>query len=284
MKPFLDLPKLHKRILELYEELLEIPKPPVPIKLEHVFLLDYIQSVIKKAIFNEKEWKKYGFRVVHGNPAQVFQGCFCKEAEAILKKSTELGSGAYGTVHKSHIPPCVSLKHIPDSEWIAIKMESVGNYFSPDQTPEMLRKHVTIIEEVGRVGLTPMLYDVFICMTPDGKQTIVKVMEYVEGERLANWLEKASVANQKKVKEILLSKVEALAAMGIIHRDLHANNIMVSFTKRGVVKDVVIIDFDLAQRATNLEPMGVGSLFSKAEYENYAIILDQLIKEKSIIL
>ncbi len=277
---------LQKRIVELYNEFLEspwpIPEDPSLRKLPS--LHDAIISTIQQTKFSEKEWKKYGFRVVRGNSADVFKGCFCKEAASTLKKAIELGSGAFGTVHKSRIPSCV--KGIPkEVEWVAIKMEQVGAYFYESQLPENLRTHLTVIQEAVQAGLTPVLYDTFICIDETDASTIVKVMEYVDGVRLGDWLPSASKTNISKAKQILTSKVEALGKMGILHNDLHNQNIMVVLTPKGAVKDVAIIDSDLASYAQNTEVKRVSGIFrNSGNYQIAYAILQKLIQEKSIVL
>ncbi len=277
---------LQKRIVELYNEFLEspwpIPEDPSLRKLPS--LHDAIISTIQQTKFSEKEWKKYGFRVVRGNSADVFKGCFCKEAASTLKKAIELGSGAFGTVHKSRIPSCV--KGIPkEVEWVAIKMEQVGAYFYESQLPENLRTHLTVIQEAVQAGLTPVLYDTFICIDETDASTIVKVMEYVDGVRLGDWLPSASKTNISKAKQILTSKVEALGKMGILHNDLHNQNIMVVLTPKGAVKDVAIIDSDLASYAQNTEVKRVSGIFrNSGTYQIAYAILQKLIQEKSIVL
>jgi predicted Ser/Thr protein kinase len=285
MKPLLNMGLLQKRIVELYNRFLESPWPiPTdPDISKHSILRDAIIDIIEKSKFNEREWKKYGFRVVHGNSADVFKGCFCKEASSTLKKAIVLGSGVFGTVHKSKIPSCV--KGIPkDVEWIAIKLETIGDIFYNSQLPENLRTHLTVIQEAARAGLTPVIYDTFICMDETDASTIVKVMEYVDGVRLGDWLPSASKANISKAKQILTSKVDALGKMGILHNDLHNQNIMVVLTPKGAVKDVVIIDSDLATYAKNTEVKRVSDWFSHSvNYQIAYAILEQLIKEKSIV-
>ncbi len=180
----------------------------------------------------------------------------------------------------------LDFKGIPkEVEWVAIKMEQVGAYFYESQLPENLRTHLTVIQEAAQAGLTPVLYDTFICIDETDASTIVKVMEYVDGVRLGDWLPGASKANISKAKQILTSKVEALGKMGILHNDLHNNNIMVVLTPKGTVKDVVIIDSDLASYAQNTEVKKVSGMFSNSgNYQIAYAILQKLIQEKSIVL
>jgi predicted Ser/Thr protein kinase len=284
MKPLLHMGLLQKRIVELYNEFLESPQPSVD-DVGFQYLKEAILETITLSKLSEKEWKKYGFRVVRGNSAAVLKGCFCKEGEPMLKDAVELGSGAFGTVHKSRIPDCI--KGIPKGvEWIAIKMEKVGGMFISDsQLPENLRKHVTVIQEAARAGLTPMVYDVFICMDEKDQVTIVKVMEFVKGIRLMDWLPTASKANALKAKQILTEKVQQLGKLGILHNDLHGGNIMVVQGARGALNDVVIIDYDLATFAENAEVKRASNIFNQSRLFDMAnTILHQLIKEKTIVV
>jgi predicted Ser/Thr protein kinase len=283
MPVLLNLASLTKRIETLYKQHLESPLPDS--EFNQSFLMDAIVDVLRRSVFNVNEWQKYGFRVVHGNTGSIFKGCFCKEDERSLKRAIELGSGAFGTVHKSRAPSCI--KGIPkDVEWVAIKMETIGSFFSKDQTPEYLRKHISILQDVGNAGLTPKVFDTFICIDEKGQNTIIKVMEYVDGITLHKWIETASVANRKKAQTILQEKVQQLGQMGILHSDLHGGNIMVVPTAKGGVRDVVIIDFDLAKRADTSELNRVKNIFMQDSFFYSAAnkILGQLVREKSIVL
>ncbi len=99
----------------------------------------------------------------------------------------------------------------------------------------------------------------YICTVYDvgeeGGSTFI-VMQYVEGETLANRLKRQPLDSIESI-EIALQVADALSeahSHGIIHRDIKPQNIMI--TPRNQIK---VLDFGLARIAGGASPMRVGS-------------------------
>jgi serine/threonine-protein kinase len=89
-------------------------------------------------------------------------------------------------------------------------------------------------------------------------------MEFIEGQTIADIVEKNGPMPEDQVRKILLQIAEALRyihAQGMIHRDIKPENIMVD--KKGVVK---IGDFGLAKMPTNSGLTDPGSVMGTPRY------------------
>jgi predicted Ser/Thr protein kinase len=220
--------KLQKEILDLattWNPHKKIPKASVPYELE-AFITNIIMY---KEITNLKEWKRY-FKVVKGDPSKIYGGCFCNS----LKEGKVLGNGYFGEVILTEYP-CKQYGRV------AIKIEPVKlDRITLYQYPKYVHKSVRLANKASRLGLSPTIYETFLCVHKD-KMMIIKIMEYVEGTSMMN-AEWKSEIQHRRAKQELLKQIRILNHHGIIHTDLHEGNVMVD-TQKAIPK-VTIVDFD----------------------------------------
>jgi serine/threonine-protein kinase len=149
-----------------------------------------------------------------------------------------LGAGGMGMV--------VAARHIELDEHVAIKFLLPETLDNPEVVARFSREaraavrikseHVARIIDVGRMA--------------SGAPYIV--MEYLEGEDLASWLERRGALSVDQALDFVLQACEAIAAahaLGIIHRDLKPANLFVVRLGDGRQR-VKVLDFGISKVLT----------------------------------
>lgn len=148
-----------------------------------------------------------------------------------------LGQGGMGTVWKA--------VHTGTGRKVAIKM-----------LDERYAQNVSIVERFGREARAasaiehPGIVEVLDLDRTEGGTPFL-VMEFLEGESLAQRIAKKKRLTQQQAVDILLPLVEALAAAherGIVHRDIKPDNVILT-PKVGGGDRVTILDFGISQKA-----------------------------------
>jgi serine/threonine protein kinase len=268
----MDIAKLSfhiEQILKKYRPT-TIPKVLYPAfydKISHM-----LQSVVNDVLAKQPSfWNAYGIRT---EPPHEFKNCIFK----IPKE--EIGKGFYGIVYKVPVKTCI--KHIPKgTEYIAMKFELI-NLNNTNQTPERLGETISITKKIAELGIGPQLYDVFI-VESQGLYFIVKIYEYIQGDSWEVHKFK-SPKSYKKAMATLTEHVKTFNKNGILHRDLHPKNVMVTPSEQ-----IFIIDFDLASYAENFEKRDIAYFNKNSRYVNDIEIYtrhvyNELIKQKIIKL
>jgi len=219
----MDLLKLKKYVkifLKKYKTSNQIPVN------QHLFtqMSHVLNPLIKQIMMEEPSyWESSGIRIESNDYYK------CKKQLTM----TKIGNGMFGTVYKVRVKPCI--KNIPsDVKVVAVKIENID--YSTFYTPTQLKTVIDITHKAFELGIGPKLYDVFILKQQD-VFILVKVYEYIEGITWGNFNSKKEYIhafNQLK------HHIHAMNQAGIIHHDLHSDNVMVSNGK------VYIIDFDRA--------------------------------------
>jgi serine/threonine-protein kinase len=146
----------------------------------------------------------------------------------------ELGRGGMGVVFAA--------RHPMIGKRVAIKV--LDAYFSRDKN--LVRRFLDEARAVNRIG-HPNIIDVFsFGQLPDGRQYFV--MEFLEGETMANWLARGR-PDPREAQRLLLQVCEALEAAhreGIIHRDLKPENLWIARPKHGE-PFIKVLDFGIAK-------------------------------------
>lgn len=172
-----------------------------------------------------------------------------KDGEASAVKL--LGAGAYGEVYAV--------------EGRAVKVTSLDDmWYGLKECLESWASEVKFARLCGSQGVGPVVHDAFIC-EHGLKQYGVIVMDMIEdGVTLYEWRKTASEARVQAAEALLRKKLAKVHASGLIHGDLHSNNVMVvSDKKRGTVKDVLILDYGRTVSMTLLQKFDVDSVAVK---------------------
>jgi tRNA A-37 threonylcarbamoyl transferase component Bud32 len=195
-------------------------------------------------IENTNYWNDTGIRI---ESTEEYVKCFNQ------LQHKEVGRGAFGTVYKVHVHKCI--QNIPKNvNTVAIKVEKLDNYYFFNHA--QLKNSILIIKKAAKLGITPELYDVFIVKVND-KYLLIKVFQYIEGQ---TWnTTKFTKQSYEKALQQLNQAIHLMNTNGIIHHDIHLENVMVSKDK------VYLIDFDLAHFAKEDEKNEI-KMFYKPEY------------------
>ena len=160
----------------------------------------------------------------------------------------ELGRGGMGAVYAA--------RHPIIGKRVAIKVLDAS--FSRDDV--LVQRFLDEARAVNKIG-HPNIIDVFsFGQLPDGRHYFV--MEFLEGETMAAWLEHGR-PDIGEARRLLLQVCEALEAAhreGIIHRDLKPENLWIARPKHGE-PFIKILDFGIAkliapEAATNITKTG----------------------------
>jgi serine/threonine-protein kinase len=155
---------------------------------------------------------------------------------------------------------------------VAIKMLDVGADSESDR--EFLRTRLLRDARAAAILSHPNIVNVFD-IVEDGESVYV-VMEYIEGENLASYLDKTPLPDHEFVLRVLQQAAAALDythGRGIIHRDIKPANIMINLA--GGVK---ILDFGIARitdtRTTTPSGMVMGTVDYMAPEQVKAEMID----------
>lgn len=138
-------------------------------------------------------------------------------------------------VIKEHFPPTLCFR-VPGTA--DVQPVSAGGY---ERSLAAFCREARILAGLNHPGVVKV-YDIF-----QASGTAYMVMEYVEGERLAEWLpaHAADAAKVTEVLKLLLAALEYLHAHEVLHRDIKPSNIII----RGESQPV-LIDFGAAMLGT----------------------------------
>jgi serine/threonine-protein kinase len=156
----------------------------------------------------------------------------------------EIGRGGMGTVYAAQHPTI--------GKRVAIKVLELA--FSCD--PALVRRFLDEARAVNKIG-HPNIIDVFsFGQLPDGRQYFV--MEFLEGETMAEWLSRGR-PDAQEARRLLLQVCEALEAAhreGIIHRDLKPDNLWIARPKHGEPY-MKVLDFGIAKLVADQDAVNV---------------------------
>ncbi len=158
----------------------------------------------------------------------------CLKNPAEASKMEYIGGGEYGKVFKIDETRCVKIINIS---------ENLNNLGYID-----FQNEVEISKVAGEIGVGPKIYDAYVCVNDANSSCYgIIYMEYVKGITLNDFLYKYySKGNIATIRRLLEEKINKLHNAGILHSDLHHDNVMI-IMDGGEVKDVKIIDFGFSQ-------------------------------------
>ncbi|PAA47029.1 hypothetical protein BOX15_Mlig018903g3 [Macrostomum lignano] len=162
----------------------------------------------------------------------------CKSVMKSIKFGEEIGRGAFGTVCRATLPNspteyCAKFINLPfhDTDGKDVRNHKVADNIKAELNLCGL-KHENIAKFVE------------ICYNADSLQITV-VMERVYGKTLNNFLngEPVQIEVNRKLTTQICSALQYMHSMGVVHRDINGNNILIDRNKL-----VKLIDFGLSRR------------------------------------
>jgi tRNA A-37 threonylcarbamoyl transferase component Bud32 len=132
-------------------------------------------------------------------------------------KIDTLGQGAFGItylVEKDDKKYALKEQKITIVEWKPSKEDQLI----------LIKNEILISQKMGELGIGPKIYDYYTCVEKSVLQVYI-LMEYMDGGTLKEWALKNNFTKQHK-KEIL-EKIENIHKEGVIHYDLHLENVLV---------------------------------------------------------
>ena len=139
-----------------------------------------------------------------------------------------IGKGMFGKVKLG--------VHLITNEKVAIKIFDKGTIKSKES--QYIDREISILKRLNHYN-TIKLYNLI-----ENNDFIFLVQEYIPGKELLNYIEKNDNLSEKdicKIYQQLISGIEYMHEMGIAHRDLKLENILLNHKK-----DIKIIDFGLS--------------------------------------
>ncbi|RGZ01872.1 protein kinase [Clostridium sp. AM58-1XD] len=165
-----------------------------------------------------------------------------------------LGFGGFGITYIGYdtvLNHKVAIKEYLPSEFSTRMPEQQAiTVYSGDREEQFIAGMEKFLDEARRLAnfkSEPGIVHIYDCL--EENYTAYIVMEYLEGESLREKLEREGKLGADEALDILmavLKALEAVHAVGIIHRDIAPDNIYL--TKEGVVK---VLDFGAARYATS---------------------------------
>lgn len=273
----IDTEQLKTKITEYVGEFYN--KPETLKTFNHPFLkslVDMLTNEIKNAMILE-EIKDLNSLMIKGNSNN---GLACLKQP--IKVQNILGEGAYGKVYK------INNKK-------AAKIVALGTHFIWDEINKLkdtILNEFAICKLAGELGVGPKVYDHYSCCDEKDQCYYVLYMDLLNGKNLHEWFaDNPSIAEQQKVKKLLMEKLEILHKNNIIHNDLHRGNVFV-ISKKSKVEDVFIIDYGLAsnfkrkmKQSISWETKIVDYLFTNNEVNNndiYNYVVIRLLDNNDI--
>ena len=129
-----------------------------------------------------------------------------------------IGKGSFGTVF--------SLRNHPDKIVKTIDITNYNMSFEFDYNSlNMLISEILIMDKLNNTDISPKLYDYFICLSED--KLILCLIQQKMDSSLRNWIEKGNTLNNSH-KIQLINKTKQLHKLGILHKDIHDDNILIN--------------------------------------------------------
>lgn len=169
-----------------------------------------------------------------------------KNKELCKYKTGELlGQGVFGAVYK--LPQNKVLKVINATNYV------IPEEKKPDEYGEGLDQIINEIRSMEKMNKTnppisPKIYDYWMSNNNNSLQIYI-VMEF-KGQALWGWLQKKNRGLTDKEEKVIEEKIKKMHNAGVVHTDLHLNNILVEEIKGKT--EFFIADFGLSKTKQTL--------------------------------
>ncbi|HSA56559.1 MAG TPA: protein kinase [Gemmatimonadaceae bacterium] len=173
-----------------------------------------------------------GASLVAENPADSLAGSVLADRYLVREKLGEGGMGEVYLAEHVRMKRKVAVKVM--RKWLTSDAASIGRFHrEAENASQITHPNVAAVYDFGE--------------TSDG--LVYLAMEYVPGEPLTHVLERESILNHMRAADLVSQVADALGAahaLGILHRDLKPDNVMVARTRNDT--DLVkLLDFGIAR-------------------------------------
>lgn len=171
------------------------------------------------------------------------------------------------------------LKNIQNNELYAVKLIDFNILHQTTSISNQLEREAEILKILQS---NPHLNIVkFYCMM-EFEHSLGLVMEFIEGGELFNLLIERKKLDESETKLLvgqLLDSIDHLHQLGIVHRDIKLENILLDYKTRPSMVTLKLIDFGLAKYTCHSQSI---SCHFKSEIENEKMIIDSIERNKEI--
>ena len=193
--------------------------------------VDFIKkSLTSYDVFMKNELKKMNL------PLHKNKKCF--DTYKVIKS---IGKGAFGEAFLLE----------RDNKQFAVKVIDIEPYIFDLNYPT-LHNEINSLKKLGPLGISPKLYDYYICRNEMGVYKLYLFMEYMNMGSLSNYLDNPDNVFTHEMKRQLKSKIKQMHSYGIIHDDLHRGNVLVHKDEKTGKIDLFIGDFGLSKNKDKL--------------------------------
>jgi serine/threonine-protein kinase len=166
------------------------------------------------------------------NPADTLAGRVIADRYLVREKLGEGGMGEVYLAEHVRMKRKVAVKVM--RKWLTSDAASIGRFHrEAENASQITHPNVAAVYDFGE--------------TSDG--LVYLAMEYVPGEPLTNILEREGTVNHIRAADLVSQVADALGAahaLGILHRDLKPDNVMIATTRSGT-NLVKLLDFGIAR-------------------------------------
>lgn len=190
-----------------------------------------------------------------------------------LRLIAQLGQGGMGTIWRAD--------HIDAGQQLAVKFMSRELLLSDPTAADRFEREAVILEGIRHPNIVKL---VGYGRADDGTPFIA--LELMDGEPLVDFLESDGLLDCEETLQVieqLASALDALHGMGVIHRDVKAENIFIK--RSGDRLELTLFDFGLAKRPGDPKlprggkPLtGIGVMVGTAEYMSP----EQMVSSKDV--